>query len=188
MRSAEHDRLIGNMVMIGVIAELDEANALVRVDVDGLKTDWIPFVSGRAGPGVREWSAPEPGEQVVMVSPYGDPSQGVVIGSIYQASHAAPAQSKEKHRTEYSDGTVVEYDRATKRMTIDVGEGHVYVKCKSSRVVADSNVELDTPTVHCTGSITAEGNLAAGTGASGTFTTATGGVVTVERGIITNIF
>lgn len=121
--SAEHDRQLGNLVMIGVIAELDEANALVRVDVDGLRTDWLPFTAGRAGPGVREWSAPEVGEQVVVVSPYGDPSQAVVLGSIYQDAHTAPANLKTKRRTEFADGAFIEYDREGHQYALDVPAG-----------------------------------------------------------------
>lgn len=37
--SAEHARLIGNLLMIGVVRELDEANGRVRVDADGMLTD-----------------------------------------------------------------------------------------------------------------------------------------------------
>ena len=81
---AEAASLISQLVMIGVVRALDEANALVRVDVDGLITGWIPFTAGRAGPGAREWSAPDVGEQVVVVFPFGDPEQGAVIGRSYQ--------------------------------------------------------------------------------------------------------
>lgn len=121
--SGEHDRLIGNLVMVGTIAELDEANARVRVNVDGMKTDWVPFTAARAGPGVRDWSAPEVGEQVVIACPYGDPAQAVVLGSVYQDAHGAPANLKTKHRTEYADGTFVEYDREAHQLVTDVNVG-----------------------------------------------------------------
>ncbi|MBO8044035.1 phage baseplate assembly protein V, partial [Pseudomonas aeruginosa] len=49
--SAEHARLIGNLLMIGVVRELDEANGRVRVDADGMLTDWIPWLERGAGPG-----------------------------------------------------------------------------------------------------------------------------------------
>lgn len=121
--SADHDRRIGNLVMIGVISALDEANALARVDVDGLITDWLHFAAARAGPGVREWSAPEVGEQVVVVSPYGDPSQGIIVCSVYQSAYAAPANVKTKHRTEFVDGAFIEYDRQAHGYTVDVPAG-----------------------------------------------------------------
>lgn len=88
--SAEHARLIGNLLMIGVVRELDEAGSRVRVDADGMLTDWIPWLERRAGPGMRSWCAPEPGEQVVLACPYGDPGQALVLGSLYQNRFPAP--------------------------------------------------------------------------------------------------
>lgn len=155
----EHDRLIGNLVMLGVIAELDEEQARVRVDCDGMRTGWIPWVAGRAGPGVRTWSAPEVGEQVVVVSPYGDPTQGVVIGSVYQDAFDAPATVKTKHRTEYADGSVVEYDRATTTLTVNVGSGKVIVNCATAEVHATESVTLDTPKTHATGDLKVDGKI-----------------------------
>jgi hypothetical protein len=49
-------------------------------------------------------------------------------------------------------------------------------------VVAPAEVKLDTPVVRCTG------NLSVAQGASGTFTSVTGQVITVQDGIITNIY
>lgn len=167
MKSADHHRLIGNMVMIGVIAELDEANALVRVDVDGLKTDWLPFTAGRAGPGVREWSAPEVGEQVVMVSPYGDTSQAVVLGSIYQDAHGAPANLKTKRRTEFADGAFIEYDRDGHQYVLDVPAGgaitlHIgqtTLKLEDGQAtVTTPKFVVDSPETEFTGKVTIAGD------------------------------
>lgn len=184
----EQHRLIGNLLMLGVVVELDAGAARVRVDLDGMRSDWIPWVAERAGAGVRCWNAPEVGEQVVVACPYGDPAQGVVLGSIFQDQHPAPGARSSVHRTEYADGSCVEYDRQARRLTIDVGDGQVLVRCRSAQVEASHGVDLRTPAVRCSGSLSTAGNLAAGTGASGTFTTASGNIVTVQQGIVTNIF
>ena len=160
--TGDHDRQIANMVMLGVVSELDEAQARVRVDCDGMRTDWIPWTERRAGPGVRTWSAPEVGEQVVVAAPYGDPTQGVVIGSVFQESHDAPASLKTKHRTEYGDGTVVEYDRDSTTLTVNVGSGKVIVNCATAQVHASESVTLDTPTTHATGDLKVDGRIDAG--------------------------
>jgi len=62
------------------------------------------------------------------------------------------------------------------------------VNCQQAEVHASAAVVLDSPTVHATGSVMADGNVSAGTGATGTFTTGTGQVVSVERGSVTNIY
>jgi len=152
-------RLLGSVVLFGVVAELDEAAARVRVDVDGMRTDWLPWLERRAGPNARTWLAPDVGEQVVVACPYGDPSQGVVIGSVYRQSFPAPAGSKAIHRTEYPDGTVVEYDGEQTRLTVNVGGGSVVVNCATATVHASESVEIDSPTVHATGDVNIDGNV-----------------------------
>lgn len=147
------------MLMLGVVSELDEAQARVRVDCDGMRTDWIPWIERRAGPGLRTWCAPEVGEQVMVASPYGDPSQAVVVGSVYQESHDAPANAKTVERSEYADGTVIEYDRAANRFTIDVGSGSVVVNCATATVTATESVTLDTPRTHATGDLKVDGKI-----------------------------
>lgn len=156
MTSAEIIRLLSSLVLVGEVAELDEEGAHVRVDADGMRTDWIPWGERRAGAGVRTWCPPEVGEQVVMVCPYGDPSQGVIVASIYQDAYAAPANAKTIHRTTYADGTVIEYDRATHALKVDVGSGSVTINCATASVVASESV-----TVECeSASVTASDDVA----------------------------
>lgn len=113
-------RRLANVVRVGKVAEINEATGQVRVRAGEFLTDWISFAAPRAG-GDRTWWMPEAGEQVVIASPSGDMAQAVVLGAIYQDAHPAPANSKDKHRTEYADGSVVEYDRAAHRLTADLG-------------------------------------------------------------------
>lgn len=116
----EMQRAMANLIRVGKIVGLDESNARVKVSVGGLTTDWLPWAVSRAG-GNRTWSAPEIGEQVVVLSPHGDPAQGIVLPSIYQDDHPAPADSKDVDRIRYADGTVTEYDRAEHRLLWDLG-------------------------------------------------------------------
>lgn len=55
-------------------------------------------------------------------------------------------------------------------------------------VEAGADMTLVAPSLHVTGNITSEGNLGTGTGASGSFTTTDGSVVTVQDGQVTNIY
>lgn len=160
--SAEHARLIGNLLMIGVVRELDEAGARVRVDADGMLTDWIPWLERRAGPGVRSWCAPGPGEQVLLACPYGDPGQALVLGSLYQDRFPAPADISLLQRTQYADGSIVEYDQQTTTLTISVGSGKVIVNCASAEVHASDSVLLDTPSIKATGDLEVAGAISAG--------------------------
>lgn len=154
----ETDRRVSNLIRIGSIAALDEAAATVTVDLGDITTAPLPWLTTRAGPD-RTWWAPEPGEQVLVLSPSGDLAQGVVMPAIYQDAHPAPANSRTISRTEYADGSVVEYDREAHRMTVSVGSGQVVVICQTATVQASESVTLDTPDTHCTGNLTVQRRL-----------------------------
>lgn len=119
---AENERILANMIRVGVIAQLDEANARVIVRAGGLTTDWLPWLTLRAGED-RTWWAPEPGEQVLVLSPYGDPAQAVVLPAIYQEAHPAPGSVKTTSRVEFKDGAFVQYDREGHHYHLDVPAG-----------------------------------------------------------------
>lgn len=158
---SENERVVSNLIRIGIVTALDEANARVQVDVGGITTDWIPWANGRAG-ATRSWSAPRIGEQLVIISPYGDMAQAVALGSIYQNDHPAPANSKDIETTIYPDGSQVSYDSAANTLTVNVaGNGNVVINCKQATVAASTSVTLNTPTVHATGNVTVDGDVTA---------------------------
>lgn len=120
--TAELERTRANTVQIGTVAEADYAKARVRVKLGELVTAWLPWLSLRAG-GDRAWSAPEIGEQVAVLCPDGDPAGGIVLGAIYSTAHPAPADHADVHRVTYSDGAVIEYDRAAHRLAAVLPDG-----------------------------------------------------------------
>lgn len=161
MNVGEHDRLIANLVMWGNIAALDEDAALVRVDCDGMLTDWIPWIELRAGPEETTWNPPGEGEQVIVLSPCGDPAQGVALGGIYQNKFPAPANKKTLRRRKYPDGTTVDYDIETHTMTVNAGSGSVIVNCAKAEVHATDSVLLDTPKTKTSGDLEVGGGITA---------------------------
>lgn len=121
---ADLQRRLANLIRVGVVAELDEAAARVRVKAGGITTAWLPWLTTRAG-GDRSWWAPEPGEQVLLLAPSGELAQAVVMPAIYQDAHPAPADVRSVRRVEYQDGTVVEYDREQHRHRVSYPDGAV---------------------------------------------------------------
>lgn len=154
---AEIERLLANLIRVGVIHQLDEANARVKVRTGGLTTDWLPWLTHRAG-ATRTWSAPRAGEQVLVLAPYGDPAQAVALPAIYQDDYPAPATTKDVERTVMPDGTTVEHNSATNTLTVTVaGDAKVIINCKQATINADTSVTLNTPQTTCTGRLTVEG-------------------------------
>lgn len=156
---SETERLVANLVRVGVISALDVANARVKCAVGGLSTDWLPWLTGRAG-ATRTWSAPRVGEQVLVLSPYGDPAQGVVLPAIYQDAHPAPASSQDVDTIVFPDGTVFEYDSAANKYTQTIqGAGNWTFNCQVANINAATSVTLDTPDTNVKGRLTVDGLL-----------------------------
>jgi phage baseplate assembly protein V len=164
--SAEIERLLANMIRVGVVSELDEANARVKMKVGGLTTDWLPWGESRAG-ATRTWSAPRPGEQRLVFAPYGDTSQAVIGPAIFQDDHPAPAASKDQEHVVFPDGSAVDYNSATGTLTVTVaGDGKVIVNCKEATINAVTSVTLNTPLTHCTQALTVDGLITGHGGAA----------------------
>ena len=60
-------RLITNLIRTGVVTEVDRENWLCRVKTGDLETNWINWLTLRAGKS-RTWWKPSVGEQVVLFS------------------------------------------------------------------------------------------------------------------------
>lgn len=148
----EIDRRLSNLLRYGTIAALDEAHALVTVDIGDCTTDWLPWFAGRAG-GDRSWWAPEVGEQVMILSPSGELAHGTVLPAIYQDNHPANANSKDVRRVTHADGAVEEYNRTTHAYTLNVpAGGSITLKVGATTLVMqDSGTVLTTPSLRHTG-------------------------------------
>jgi phage baseplate assembly protein V len=164
---SELDRRLANIVRQGTITELDDANARVKVDIGDLVTDWLPFHAARAGED-RTWHAPEPGEQVTILSPSGELSQGTVIPGIYQTKYDAPGNVRTKSRTEFKDGAFIEYDRDGHKHVIDVPAGgsitlHIggtTLKLEDGQTTLTTpKLLVDSPDSTFTGAVTVQGLL-----------------------------
>jgi phage baseplate assembly protein gpV len=79
-------RRVANLVRIGKIAEADGAQ--VKVQIGKVKTNWLPIVSTAGDTGV--WIPITVGEQVAVISPYGEMAQSFVIRSLHYNKYAAP--------------------------------------------------------------------------------------------------
>lgn len=141
----EMGRQLSNLVRIGTISELDVTNARVKVSVAGLTTEWLPWAASRAGT-TRQWSPPKVGEQVIIASPYGDMAQAVVIGSVYQDDHPAPASSGDQERIVYPDGAFEDYNSASHEYMLNVPAGG-----KITLQVGASKIEISSSGVKITG-------------------------------------
>lgn len=145
------ERRLQNLIRVGTVFEVHCAYpARVRVRVGGIETEWLPWITARAGD-TRNWCPPTVGEQVVVFSPAGDLLNGLVLPAINSDSITPPDASATTHVTTYPDGARVSYDHATSHMEIS--------GIKTLSVIAQEKVLFDVPEAEFTGNVTIDGNL-----------------------------
>lgn len=126
----EASRRIANVIRYGIVKETDYEKALIRVELqDGeLLTDWIPWITLRAG-NDKFWWAPEEGEVMLLLAPSGELANAVALPAAFSNQNQNAAEPTVQRQT-FEDGTVIEYDRAAHRYTIDAtaSQSEVIVK------------------------------------------------------------
>lgn len=135
---AELQRLQGNLIRLGTVAQVDLDRALCRVQTGDILTDWLPWLAARAGDTI-EWSAPSPGEQVLLLSPGGDTHGALVLRGIYSNAHPAPAAAAARHLVRFADGAVIEYDHAAHALSAELPAG------ATAQITADGGVTINGP-------------------------------------------
>ena len=70
-------RLLQNLIRLGTIAEVNGAKARVRLE-PALTAEWLKWATRRAG-STCTWSAPTVDEQVIVFSPGGDLTLGIIM-------------------------------------------------------------------------------------------------------------
>ena len=165
-------RLLQNLIRLGTIAEVKGAKARVRLGPT-LTTEWLKWATPRAGSS-RTWSAPTLGEQVIVFSPGGDLTRGVIVPALYSQAFDAPETSDSIHTTHYPDGAVVQYDHAAHALTATLPGG-------TATITADK-VTSNAPSTICTGDLTVMKNLIVKQSITVEATTALNGGVNAKAG------
>lgn len=131
---AELNRRLANIIRIGLVKEVDYEKARMRVKIGEFLTDWLPWVTTRAGED-RSWFVPDIDEQVIVLSPYGELSLGVVLPAIYQEKYPPPENKKEISSVVFKDGTKLSYNQEKHHLKIDVVD-------KITLKVGESSIEM----------------------------------------------
>lgn len=152
MNFATLSRMIENLIRIGKIEEIDLSGKCCRVRTGKLLTNWLPWITARAGT-TRTWNPPTVGEQVLVFSPSGELGGGVVLTGLFSTMHPAPSDSAAEHITDYPDGARISYNHATHALTA--------TGIQTALVQASEQVTIDCPAVHFTGDVTVDGDVIA---------------------------
>lgn len=114
-------KALRSMVRVGIVSEVIPADCAARVvfeEKDETTSPVLPVLT-RGGKVNRDFWLPDIGEQVVCLFSANDKnfSTGWILGAHYKAG-TGNADSVDKRRIDFSDGSFVEFDRATGGLTI----------------------------------------------------------------------
>ncbi|WP_092519200.1 phage baseplate assembly protein V [Xenorhabdus japonica] len=126
-------RLLRNIIRIGVVSEVDTTRGMCRVATGDLKTDWIQWLTSRAG-NSRTWWAPSAGEQVLLLSIGGELTTAFVLPAIFSNGRPAPSISPQATHIEFPDGAVMEYEPQLGALTVK--------GIKTAKIEASDSIEM----------------------------------------------
>lgn len=182
--ASQIDRILANLIKFGRIHDVDFTAGTATVDFDGELVSDLEWAKDRAGED-RTWNGGfTKGEQVVVVSPSGDLSQGVIAFSLSQDAFQNVGDNKNPKKI-FADGTAIEYDKTSHTLLVDAtaSSGNVLVKCNTAKIEADTSVTFDAPNTICTGNLAVAKSLTMG--AQGGTASLTGNV-SINGGTLTH--
>lgn len=157
---SELARALRNMIRTGIIVEVDIKAGCCRVQTGGIYTDWLQWLTNRAGRS-RTWWAPSVGEQVLLLAIGGELDTAFVLPGIFSDENPAPSASADAWHVVFPDGAVMEYEPETGALTVSgiktadvTASESITATVPVVLVKAETRITLDTPEVVCTNKLT----------------------------------
>ncbi|MDE5879940.1 MAG: phage baseplate assembly protein V [Desulfovibrio sp.] len=147
---------MSQMIRVGFVNARQPEKMRLKVtlrDTTGaqLVTDWLPVLCPRAS-GDMQYDLPDVGDQVLcLFLPYGL-EQGFVVGAMY-GKQTPPVQSGDKWHRKFADGTTLEYDRASHKLTANVQGDVDGTATGSVTMKAQGPMTLEAPIVYVRGTL-----------------------------------
>lgn len=195
---SDMQRRLANLIRVGEISALDETERKIRVSFGSITTAWLdwPATYGR---NYRRWRPLRMGQQVIMASPSGELAQAKIVGFLYRDTIQPPSENPDLDVIEFDDGTVLQYDSASHKLTATVkgaaeittdgdvtatvGGGLTVDVTNDINATAGGSATVKAPTITLDGNVTITGSLTQGTnGADANF----GGTVEAATDVTTN--
>jgi phage baseplate assembly protein V len=156
---AEHDRMIGAMIVPGHVVAVDLEVGKVRIESRGWISPWVRWHSIAAGQ-ARHWRAPGLEEQGTLICPSGVPSLGTFIPGLFSEAGPAPDNRDHVEVWRFEDGGSLVYDWKGSTYDITLPAGTATIKVGGSVIEATSGaVSISAGSISLTGTVTVNGPL-----------------------------
>lgn len=116
----------------GLVSQVDDAKGVARCrlpDLDNLETDWLSVLQRNTSQNQAYWM-PDVDDQVMVLCDE-NLEEGCILGAVYSEVDTPPVSTRDKYHVKFSDGTTLEYDRASSTLTID---GPAQITIKGTRI------------------------------------------------------
>jgi len=137
-------QILERMIAVGEVVEVNPQTHRVKVKLKGrqnLITDFLPVLVPMSFKD-KVYSLPKKGDTVLCVFlPYGI-EDGFVLGTLYTLSDGKPAKDENIHVIEFEDGTRIEYNKITHKLSVNIPQGEVYITVSggAGNVYIDGNL------------------------------------------------
>lgn len=180
----------------GIVSEVKKGFVRVKFeDLDGIVSDWLPVLVRKSKTEKESWPLDVNEHVVCFMDEHLE--NGVCLGAIHNAEDTPdPDEAAGKFRKKFSDGTLIEYDKNSHKLTVDV-KGSLEAKTTGNcsidtetnltgnagvkAIVTAPNIEL-TGNVKITGLLTVTGAATMAGVAAASLAIAPGGGITKQGG------
>lgn len=107
--------ILRNLIRIGTVSSINAVNGTVRVlfeDKDNMVSCELPMLS-------NEYNMPSVKDQVLCLFLANGIENGFCIGRYYSEINKPPVQSENIYCKRFDDGTLIQYDKSLKELTIN---------------------------------------------------------------------
>ncbi|MEO6682174.1 MAG: phage baseplate assembly protein V [Ginsengibacter sp.] len=152
----------------GIVSDVKAGYIKASFEEDEIVTDWLPVVQ-RKSKSDKESLQLEINEHIVCLMD-ANCNEGICLGAIPNEKDTPdPGEGKGKFRKLFSDGTLIEYDKSTHKLTVDV-KGQLEAKTTGKASIeagtilegnATVKATITAPIIELSGNVIVSGTLAA---------------------------
>lgn len=174
---AELKASISRLIRIGEVSSINPQKCTARVkfdDYDSIVSYELPVLQRNTLQN-KDYQMPDIGESVLCVFLPNGTAAGFIVGSFYGGNDTLPEETENYRTVEFSDGTIIKYDRDAHELTAKIGNtkitaNHQEVLVNTANdiiLTTGNNVKVNAPAitlngdVNVTGTLTAKGDVVA---------------------------
>jgi phage baseplate assembly protein V len=136
--------VLKNLARVGRVSSINPANATVRVvfeDRENMVSYDLPVIVRQSMRNKDYW-LPDVGEQVLCLFLPSGNAQGFVLGAFYSDEDLPPVNDANKRHVRFDDGTSVEYDRKSHRLSIRC-KGDIDIEAQGNIRLAGGRIDFN---------------------------------------------